>query len=205
MCDCRCAWRRTTSCVAARWPTIFEPDFIDAIDPASTDRALNETYGRATSDHFINRMMHLDLKFTLADNDLRKVGTMTEAAGIEVRYPLLDDRMVAFANQLPVDYKVRGTRLRWFFKEALRDLLPEKIINKSKHGFGLPFGVWSTNTPRSRELVRDRLSDLGRRGWVKPAYLNEMLRMQRDEHATYYGVMIWVTMMLEEWLQANGH
>src|SRR6185436_18314141 len=84
---------------------IFEPGFIEAVDPASTDFALTEVYARATSDHFINRLMHIDLKFTLADNDLRKVGTMTEAAGVEVRYPLLDDRMVAFANHLPVDYK----------------------------------------------------------------------------------------------------
>ena len=184
---------------------IFEPDFIAAVDPASTDSALSEVYGRTTSDHFINRMMHLDLKFTLADNDLRKVGTMTEAAGVEVRYPLLDDRMVAFANHLPVDYQVRGARLRWFFKKALRDLLPEKIINKSKHGFGLPFGMWSTSHAPLAELVGDSLSDLGRRGWVKQGYLDEMLRKQREDHATYYGVMIWVTMMLEEWLQANGH
>ena len=102
---------------------IFEPDFIDAVDPSLPDSALREVYERTTSEHFLNRMMHLDLKFTLADNDLRKVGTMTEAAGVEVRYPLLDDRMVAFANHLPVDYKVRGARLRWFFKEALREPL----------------------------------------------------------------------------------
>ena len=184
-------------------PDIFEPDFIGAIDPSSTDSTLSEVYGRTTSDHFINRMMHLDLKFTLADNDLRKVGTMTEAAGVEAHYPLLDDRMVAFANHLPVDYKVRGPRLRWFFKEALRDLLPEKIINKSKHGFGLPFGLWSTSYAPLAELVGDSLSDLGRRGWIKPVYLDAMLRKQREDHATYYGVMIWVTMMLERWLRAH--
>jgi asparagine synthase (glutamine-hydrolysing) len=182
---------------------IFEPGFIDAVDPSLPDSALREVYERTTSDHFLNRMMHLDLKFTLADNDLRKVGTMTEAAGVEACYPLLDDRMVAFANRLPVDYKVRGARLRWFFKEALRDLLPEKIINKSKHGFGLPFGMWSTSHAPLAELVGDSLSDLGRRGWIKPAYLNEMLRKQREDHATYYGVMIWVTMMLERWLRTH--
>ena len=182
---------------------IFEPDFIDAIDTSSPDAALRDVYERTTSDLFLNRMMHLDLKFTLADNDLRKVGTMTEAAGVEVRYPLLDGRMVAFANHLPVDYKVRGARLRWFFKEALRDLLPEKIINKSKHGFGLPFGMWSTSHAPLAELVGDSLSDLGRRGWIKPAYLNEMLRKQREDHATYYGVMIWVPMMLENWMRAH--
>ena len=79
---------------------IFEPDFIDAVDPSLPESALREVYERTSSEHFLNGMMHLDLKFTLADNDLRKVGTMTEVAGVEVRYPLLDDRMVAFANQL---------------------------------------------------------------------------------------------------------
>lgn len=182
---------------------IFEQDFIHAVDPSTADAALVEVYERTASDHYINRMMHLDLKFTLADNDLRKVGTMTEAAGIEVRYPLLDDRMVAFANQLPVDYKVRGQKLRWFFKEALTDLLPEKIINKSKHGFGLPFGVWATQYAPLGELVGDSLSDFKKRGWIRPAYLDHMLAMQRGPHASYYGVMIWVTMMLEQWLAAN--
>jgi asparagine synthase (glutamine-hydrolysing) len=183
---------------------IFDADFIASVDVSSTDRALTAAYERTLSDHYVNRLMHLDLKFTLADNDLRKVGTMTEAAGIEVRYPLLDDRMVEFANRLPVDYKVRGTRLRWFFKEALRDVLPEKIINKSKHGFGLPFGVWSIEHAPLTELVGDSLADLGRRGWVRPAYLDHMLKMQREQHASYYGVMIWVMVILEQWLAANA-
>ena len=184
---------------------IFAADFIDAVDPSAPGAALTETYERTASDHYINRMMHLDLKFTLADNDLRKVGTMTEAAGVEVRYPLLDDRLVTFANHLPVDYKVRGQKLRWFFKEALRDLLPEQIINKTKHGFGLPFGVWSTQYTPLGELVGDSLSDFKQRGWIRPAYLDHMLAMQRGPHASYYGVMIWLTMMLEQWLQANEH
>lgn len=184
---------------------IFAADFIHAVDPSSADAALTEVYERTASDHYINCMMHVDLKFTLADNDLRKVGTMTEAAGIEVRYPLLDDRMVAFANHLPVDYKVRGQKLRWFFKKALADLLPERIINKTKHGFGLPFGVWSTQYAPLGESVGDSLSDFKQRGWIQPAYLDHMLAMLRGPYASYYGVMIWVTMMLERWLQANEH
>lgn len=184
---------------------IFDANFLQAIRPESADAALIEVYQRTHSDHYINRMMHLDMKFTLADNDLRKVGTMTEAAGIEARYPLLDDRLIAFANALPVDYKVRGQQLRWFFKKALTDLLPQKIIQKSKHGFGLPFGVWSNQYQPLGDLVNDTLSDFKRRGWIKPTYLDHMLTMQRGHHASYYGVMIWVVMMLEQWLQANDH
>jgi asparagine synthase (glutamine-hydrolysing) len=184
---------------------IFSADFMHAVDPAATGASLSEVYARTRSDHYINRLMHLDLKFTLADCDLRKVGTMTEAAGIEVHYPLLDDRLVAFANHLPVDYKVRGQRLRWFFKEALRDVLPEKIINKSKHGFGLPFGPWANDHAPLRELVHDSVADFKQRQWVQPAYLDHMLAMLRGPHAHYYGVMVWVVMMLEQWLQANEH
>ncbi|MEW6590389.1 MAG: asparagine synthase-related protein [Pseudomonadota bacterium] len=184
---------------------IFEADFLHSVDPSMTDAALVEVYERTASDHYINRLMHIDLKFTLADNDLRKVGTMTEAAGIEVHYPLLNDHLVAFANHLPVDYKVRGQALRWFFKQALTDLLPEKIIHKTKHGFGLPFGVWSNQYGPLGELVGDSLSDFKLRGWIQPAYLDHMLAMQRGPHASYYGVMIWVVMMLEQWLQANEH
>ena len=184
---------------------IFNPDFMNAVDPSTADAALTEAYNRTPSDHYINRMMHLDMKFVLADNDLRKVGTMTEAAGIEVRYPLLDDRMVDFANHLPVNYKVRGQRLRWFFKEALKDLLPDKIIHKSKHGFGLPFGVWSNEHAPLGELVNQSVSDFKRRDWVQPAYLDHMLGMLRGPHASYYGVIIWVVMMLERWLQENEH
>ena len=54
-------------------------------------------------------MMHLDLKKILADNDLRKVNGMCEMAGIEVRYPLLDDELVAFSGRLSARQKVRRT------------------------------------------------------------------------------------------------
>ena len=53
-------------------------------------------------------MMHVDLKFTLADNDLRKVVTMCEAAGIEARFPLLDDGLVAFPDTCRLSIWSRG-------------------------------------------------------------------------------------------------
>ncbi|MFO7704044.1 MAG: hypothetical protein R6V43_02750, partial [Halopseudomonas sp.] len=81
----------------------------------------------------------------------------------------------------------------------------EKIINKTKHGFGLPFGVWSTQYAPLGDIVSDSLSDFKQRGWILPAYLDHMSAMSRGPHASYYGVMIWVTMMLERWLQENGH
>ena len=167
------------------------------------DTLLREVYFRTASSDPINRMMHLDLKFTLADNDLRKVSGMCEAAGVEVRYPLLDERLVEFSGELPPDYKVKGQQLRWFFKQSLRDLLPREIINKSKHGFGLPFGEWSLSHPPLRELVNDSLEQFSERGILRRSYILELQRQHKEIHPTYFGKMVWVILMLEQWLQAH--
>lgn len=182
---------------------IFEPDFLARIDATEPLALLRAEYDRAASRSSVNRMMFADLKFVLADNDLRKVVRMCEAAGLEVRFPLLDDELVRFSGELPASLKVKGMRLRHFFKEALRDFLPPETIAKKKHGFGVPFGLWLKQDARLAELVRDNLSRLQRRGIVRPSYISALLRQHADDHATYFGVMIWVLTMLECWLVAR--
>jgi asparagine synthase (glutamine-hydrolysing) len=183
---------------------MFTADFLQEVDPHLPVAWLKEAYDRTQSRSYINRMMHLDLKFTLADNDLRKVNGMTEAAGIEVRYPLLDDAMVAFSGEVPPDWKVKGHYLRWFFKNALKGYLPDEIINKRKHGFGLPFGVWARDYAPLRERIEDRLSDFSKRGWLQPAYIDHIRAEHMTGHATYFGKMLWVILMLEEWSERHA-
>ena len=182
---------------------MFEADFLTTVNPDIPKEMLRDAYFRADSGHPINRMLHLDMKFTLADNDLRKVSRMCEAAGIEVRYPLLDEALVNFSGQLPINYKVKGQRLRWFFKEALKDLLPREIITKSKHGFGLPFGVWMLSHPPLGEYVDETLKRFEGRGFLTNGYIKNIRQQHASEHSTYFGKMIWVMLMLEQWLEVH--
>ena len=183
---------------------MFTPAFLAQIDSHQPSVLLKEVYDRADSTSYINRMLHLDIKFTLADSDLRKVGAMTEAAGIDVRYPLLDDAMMDFSGEVPPDWKVKGQYLRWFFKTALKGFLPDEIINKSKHGFGLPFGLWAKEYAPLRERIEARLADLKKRNILQPTYIDLLRNEHMSGHATYFGKMIWNMMILEEWLQAKG-
>ncbi len=183
---------------------MFTPDFLAQIDSGIPIIGLKDAYERTDSTSFINRMMHLDMKFTIADNDLRKVNGMTEAAGMEVRYPLLDDAMIEFSGEIPPDWKVKGHYLRWFYKNSLKGFLPDEIINKSKHGFGLPFGIWARDYAPLRERMEDRLSDFKRRHWLQPAYIDRVRAQHRSTHATYFGKMLWVIVMLEEWMAAHS-
>ena len=183
---------------------MFTDDFLGHVDVAQPAAWLKEVYDRTDSHSYINRMLHLDIKFTLADNDLRKVGGMTEAAGIEVRYPLLDDAVVDFSGEVPPDWKVKGQYLRWFFKKSLTGFLPDEIINKSKHGFGLPFGLWARDYAPLRERVEDRFDAFKRRGILHPAYVDHIRQEHMSGHATYFGRMVWLITALEEWLEARG-
>ena len=180
---------------------VFETDFLKYINTQHPVEQMRNVYQRAHANSSLNRMMYLDLKQTLADNDLRKVNRMCALAGVDVRYPLLDEDIVEFAARIPPQLQIKGVKLRYFFKEALRDFLPAETLSKAKHGFGLPFGVWMNTHAPLRDLAYDSLQSFRQRGYIKPAYLDQLLEQHRAGHASYYGVMIWVIMMLEQWLQ----
>jgi len=182
---------------------IFDPGFLAAIDPHQPRDVAREAYERTRSPSAINRMLHLDLKETLADNDLRKVNRTCELAGIEVHYPLLDEEMVEFSGRLSPVQKVRGLKLRPFFKESLSDFLPDATIAKSKHGFGLPFGLWMERDDALRDIALDSVKSFMARGYMKRSYIERLLQQHQTTHATYFGVMIWIVMMLERWLAAH--
>ena len=67
----------------------------------------------------------------------------------------------------------------------------------------MPFGLWMKEHKPLAELARESLTAFGRRGIVKPDYVDRLLREHETSHATYFGVMIWVVMMLEQWLASR--
>jgi asparagine synthase (glutamine-hydrolysing) len=182
---------------------IFTPEFLAGVDPEAPLENLREVYRRTASGAAVNRMMHLDLKITLADNDLRKVNQACALAGIDVRYPLLDDRMLDFAASVPPGMQLRRTQLRWFFKRALADFLPQAIIRKRKHGFGLPVGLWMREYPPLAELTRHSIASLKQRGIVRADYIDWIAQQHQGGHAAYYGVFLWILVMLEQWLDTH--
>lgn len=180
--------------------TVFSKGFLAQVDTAGPLALLDAVYHSARAGTQLNRMLALDLKFTLADNDLPKVRQTCELAGVDVRFPMLDDEVVNFSARLDPALKLKGTRLRYFFKEALRGFLPDAILTKSKHGFGLPFGEWLRTEAVLQSLAHDNLQTLQSRGILRPGFVDELIALHKA-HAGYYGTMIWVLMMLEQWFR----
>ena len=186
---------------------IFDGDFLQAIQQNEPLELLRDTYNRIgnTDATVLNRLMYLDWKRTLHDNDLVKVNRMCEMAGVEAAYPLLDDELVEFSCRIPSHIKLKGNDLRWFYKRAIRGFLPEEIISKTKHGFGLPFGIWTSEHAELQELAYESLKSLKKRGIFRETFIDQTIKMHQSVHAKFYGELVWILMMLELWMDNHSH
>jgi len=181
----------------------LDPAFRASVDERAPLARQQAVWASVDAKSLVNRMLGYDWKHTLGDSDLPKVRGATALAGVTVGYPFLSRALTEFSLSIPPDWKVRGLTLRWFFKGALRGFLPAEILRKKKHGFGLPFGHWVVSDHDLRALVEDSLGGIARRGIVRPAFAAELITRRLPTAPGYYGEMIWILVMLEQWMRAH--
>ena len=165
-------------------PSVFEADL----------NSPNATY--------LNRLMLLNIKFKGADYILTKVNNFTRSSGLEGRSPLFDQRVVEMSLQIPPEYKLAGAVEKAVLKQAVADLLPEVILKRPKSGMMMHTHQWFRTIWRQK--ARDLL--LSRDAAIAP-YLNQSLIREwldyRGQMWSRYGVLLWLLVSLEVWLQVN--
>ncbi|OGR28062.1 MAG: hypothetical protein A2277_14790 [Desulfobacterales bacterium RIFOXYA12_FULL_46_15] len=181
---------------------IFQDDFIHAVNFNSFLDIAKTHYQNAAPANDTDRLLYLDMKFTITDNDIRKVTQMVEAAGLRVRYPLLDRDLVDFSATVPPGLKVKWKKNRYIFKQAMKGFLPDEIITKSKHGMGLPVTPWFKQDKGMKALLYETLftgtPNLSR--YIKREFIRTMKSSFEKDESTYYGDNLWVFLILEMWL-----
>jgi len=180
---------------------IFDAEFLRQSPPADWMAIADQHFQSARATSELNRMLYLDVKMILADNDLRKVSGTAELAGVNVRYPLLDDRLAELSGAIPASLKLRGKEKRFIFKKAMEGILPERILKKQKHGFGVPLAYWLLKDPELSEMVRDLFSDrrTRQRGYFRPEFYDYLLDRHHQDHVGFYGEIVWYLIALELW------
>jgi asparagine synthase (glutamine-hydrolysing) len=180
---------------------LLDPAFLAAVEPGAPWTVLDRHFGRVTARAELNRLLYLDMKLTIGDNDLLKVVRTADEVGIGVRFPFLDLPLVEFTATWPGSFKVRGGEKRYLFKRAFRDLLPRETLVKPKHGFGVPTSLWLRTHPGFVDLVHDALlgSDASVRAYFRPGALEELLRLHASDSTAFYGDIVWKVLMLELW------
>jgi asparagine synthase (glutamine-hydrolysing) len=152
----------------ARWVSPFHES-----DPAAfySDRLRGAIAAGATRQYldqftlpgrpFADSVMRLDAMTYLPEDVLTKVDRASMAHGLEVRSPLLDHHVVAFAMRLPAEVRLgSGSAARLqkiLLRDVARELLPRKIVARGKMGFGVPISAWLAG--EDADAMKKRLAD----------------------------------------------
>ena len=116
---------------------------------------------------------------------------------------MLDRRVVEFAWQLPMHYKVRDGRGKWLLREVLDRHVPRALIERPKMGFGVPIDAWLRGPLRdwAEDLLDER--SLRRAGLLRsradpPAVEGASFRRSRN-----WQYHLWGVLMFQAWVAAS--
>ncbi len=123
----------------SRFLTAESRSCLESTDPFQRYRELHR---RLKGLDNVQRILHTDASIILPDLYFEKVDKSTMSHGIEVRVPMVDTRLAAYAMGLPSEYKVKGRQKKYILRRALRGVLPDYILDRPKTGFGVPMSHW---------------------------------------------------------------
>ena len=178
--------------------SVLTPDLLAAcgrIDRHATRENLLKTW---PSDDPADRAMGLDMQTYLPDDLLRMGDRISMRHSLELRVPFCDHLLVGFAKSIPAAHHLKWWKLKSFLKSGLKGLLPPAVLQGPKLGFHIPLARWLRQD--LKPMVADLLSEttIRRRGYVKPAYVQLLLR----EHASgrrNHADQIYALTVLELW------
>jgi asparagine synthase (glutamine-hydrolysing) len=172
---------------------------------------------------YVNNSLYLEAK-TFLHGLLLVEDKLSMAHGLESRVPFLDDDLVNFASQLPVDYKLKrldevlrinenepGLKAAIYFektrdgkvilKETLRRYVPNGIVDQEKQGFSAPDASWFRG--QSIEYVNRMILNKRARIFDYMDYYSvKELVEEHMEGRQNRRLFIWSLLCLELWLRA---
>ena len=148
-------------------------------------------------------LLRFDRDFYLPQEMLRKADRMTMAHSVECRTPFTSPKMLLLSEQLEYDLMVKGKTLKWILREAVTDLLPKDLRERSKHGFNVPIDHWLKGD--WHDLLETALapeSELISQEFVKPNARETAMKML-NHNGKLHGHTLFCLIMLNLWL--NNH
>jgi len=137
-------WRWASFNTVAKTDSLLSTNSLQKVDYAMMERERQEILKHLTEKDF-NELLLTDMNLVLTGDMLVKVDLMSMANSLEVRSPFLDYKVVDFAFSLPEQYKIDSSMKKRIVQDAFRNMLPEEIYNRPKHGFEIPLLDWFKN------------------------------------------------------------
>lgn len=191
-------WRWLGAFVPEDLTSLLSTDALAGLDLGGLYDSVRRFNARVASHDAVARDGYLYAKTYLSDGVLTKVDRATMAFSLEARSPFLDVALVELASATPSRLKIRRGRQKWILRQALRGILPDRILDRRKQGFSPPLGAWFRG--RLRELLHDTLDERAIRefGFLRPEAVRALLRAHDEGHADHRKPLF-TLLMFERW------
>lgn len=180
---------------------LLASDFRNSLDLSSIDEeALRAFRSGASESSSLGGLLAVDERYFLVDHNLNYTDKLSMAAGVEVRVPFLDDRVVEVAHRLSDRQLVRHGHTKVALREAFKGIIPREILERPKVGFGVPLREWLTGP--LEPWIQEQLAPatLERRGIFDPqAVANLMSANSRGTVDASYPLLS--IALVERWMQ----
>ena len=196
--------RNCTYWDAGQKEDLYLPSLRDQLmdsDPTERHRSAFENVRGAD---FLNQMLYLDTKIFMTTLNLTYNDKMSMASSVEVRVPFLDRELAEFvAWNVRPQWKLKGKwrpRTKHIFREAMREMLPQEVLQQPKAGFAAPIDYWLAHD--LRPVVNDLLSEAQvlKRGLFRPEVVRRYVEEQR-RGSEDWSMQIWQLLTLDLWMQ----
>jgi asparagine synthase (glutamine-hydrolysing) len=144
----------------------------------------------------VERMQYLDAMTYMTDDILTKVDRASMAVSLEVRVPLMDHRVAAFAWSLPMRMKLANGQGKHLLRQVLYRHVPREMIERPKQGFAVPIGEWLRGP--LKDWAGDMLSAtaLNQRGLISPEPV-ETLWSEHQSGRFDHSARLWAVINLQ--------
>ncbi len=169
--------------------------------PGIRRTVLDPLYQEVDSDP-LNQILHVWQRGWLVEDSLARAERMATAAGLAIRYPLLDLRLVTLANGWTGDTKVRRQRGRIVTKAPLRHAmagrLPRRLLDRDKRSLPTPLDSWLRTAGRG--FLRERIDGVcGDPAGTWNADGVSLLVQQHLEGMRNHGLKLWTLILYQAW------
>jgi asparagine synthase (glutamine-hydrolysing) len=150
------------------------------------------------NDGITNRLLAIDYKTFLVDNNLVKVDRATMSVSLEGREPMLDHRVIEYLAQLPSSFKIRDGVNKWLLKQVVHKYIPKALMERPKRPFIAPLMVWFRDD--LQEQLRYYLSEtsLSKTGVFAPEPIIRLRNAYLEGEKVNYQ-KLWQVLMFQLW------
>lgn len=204
---------------------LFQPDVYNKINVSEPREifervfTFNKDLKYNTPEEHIQNSLYFEIKTFLPG--LLLVGDkLAMANGLEERFPFLDNELVNFAQKIPVKHKLGNLALmkkidenqfgnkkatysefddgKSVLRKAMKDILPERIVNRKKQGFSAPDESWyrGENAKYVKELLLGK--NIACHEFIQPNYIEKII-YEHCEKRINHRLLLWSLMNFEWW------